>query len=177
MPRELNAPSLSNFLGLTVRRLTAAVLIAPTVGGLLAAILLALIFFPEEIFYVLISDSVTYRLATPYEVLETLGRLALLGAMLGALIGIPAMLLGGLPAHAWLLSRRRTSLVYYASVGAFVGLTAAAAFCFFEDPNISNWLFEVQTLLLALIMPGIVAGGIAATLFWLISRPDRALAN
>ena len=54
-------------------RLVAAVLISPVLGGLVAAELVATIFFPKEIFFVLLSDSVTYRPATSHEILETLG--------------------------------------------------------------------------------------------------------
>ncbi|QYJ00821.1 hypothetical protein KUV46_00120 [Thalassovita mediterranea] len=159
-------------------RLVAAVLISPVLGGLVAAELVGMIFFPKEIFFVLLSDSVTYRPATPFEIFETLGSIAVVGVTLGALVGIPAMLLVGVPVHVWLVSTRRTALAYYASSGAAAGIIAGFAFGHIQDPEMWTWVFsEIYSLLVVVVVPGAVAGGIAAILFWLVSRPDKAHAE
>lgn len=159
-------------------RLVAAALISPVLGGVVAAELVGMIFFPKEIFFVLLSDSVTYRPATPSVIFETLGFVALLGVTLGTLVGIPAMLLVGLPVHGWLVSKHRTALAYYASFGAVAGVIASFAFCYIQDPKMWTWIFsEIYFLLSAVVAPGAMAGAISAILLWLISRPDRAHAK
>ena len=159
-------------------RLVAAVLISPVLGGLVAAELVAMIFFPKEIFFVLLSDSVTYRPATPFEIFETLGFIGLLGVTLGTLVGVPAMLLVGLPAHLWLVSTRRTALAYYASFGAVTGVIASFAFGYIQDPEMWTWIFsEIYYLLGGVVAPGAMAGAVSAIMLFIIARPDRAHAK
>ncbi|MCH2458410.1 MAG: hypothetical protein MK186_10200 [Henriciella sp.] len=159
-------------------RLVAAVLISPVLGGLVAAELVAIIFFPKEIFFRLLSDSVTYRPATPPEIFETLSSIAILGSTLGAVLGFPAMLLVGLPAHVWLISTRRTALAYYASFGSVAGVIASFAFRYIQDPKMWTWIFsEIHYVLVGIVAPGAMAGAVSAITLFLISRPDKALAE
>jgi hypothetical protein len=95
------------------------------------------------------------------------------GAVFGAMIGWPAMLVFGLPAHAVLYRRRSHKIGGYLLAGAILGLLATAAIGLLQAMAygasgmglLSTGLWFGVILILASIA--------AASLFWFIRRPDR----
>lgn len=96
------------------------------------------------------------------------------GAMFGFFIGIPAAVLGGLPAHHMLVMARRTHALFYVGAGALIGLPAAVAAVAFASRG--SMTMAPSAWLLSLVI-GAAAGAAAAYMFWLIRRPDRLAAN
>ncbi len=79
------------------------------------------------------------------------------------LYGAVATAVLGLPAHALLVHMRRTGIVAYAAAGLIAGALVSALFSSPRD----LWVF----------IPGLVAGVLGATAFWLVARPDRLAAG
>lgn len=93
-----------------------------------------------------------------------------MGAFTGEIWGSLPMLLGGLPAHAWLMRRTQRQIWAYAAAaclagllfGGFMGMQELAS----AGPDrAGNFGWYVIT--------GACAGVIAGLVFWLIRRPDR----
>lgn len=129
-------------------RLVAATLAAPLLGAAGAAMTALPAICGEEISCAPIS----------------FGFAALFGAWFGLFIGLPAMVLLGLPIHALLVKRRTTSVFAYAGAGAVVG--AAVSLAYFTLQATAFW-----------VALGAGAGALASAIFWLIRRPDRVTAN
>jgi hypothetical protein len=153
--------------------LAIAILISPVVAAALAAILLAVAIVPDLIFRVDI-NSVDSRPATMQEIAVSLAGFGVMGLNLGAVLGWPAMLLGGLPVHRLLMRRGLTGGLTYALSGTAVGIVTLLPYLI----STGDWwlapaaLFEAWPILLA----GPATGFLAAGLFWLIRRPDRLTA-
>ena len=99
---------------------------------------------------------------------------AMLGAgLLGAMIGWPAMLIFGLPAHALLYRRRSHRIGGYLLAGAILGLFASAVLGLLQ--MVGSPIFGGAALMaggvIALIL--LIASVAASSLFWWIRRPDR----
>jgi hypothetical protein len=97
------------------------------------------------------------------------------GAMFGAIIGWPAALVFGLPAHSLLYRRKSHRIGGYLLAGVLAGFAASAviifllagfgAFRFMTGADITGSGF------IALII--VLASAGAAAIFWFIRRPDR----
>ncbi|HRP11255.1 MAG TPA: hypothetical protein PLK37_09500 [Terricaulis sp.] len=85
----------------------------------------------------------------------------LFGLFIGAFVGVPINATIGLAIHAQLKQSHRTTALWYAILGAPVGLlTAAGAIAGFGASN--NFL-----------PLGALCGVLSGFFFWLIRRPDR----
>lgn len=107
-----------------------------------------------------------------------------LGAFVGGTVGIPAMLVAGLPAHALLYHRGLRSPVIYALAGALAGLAAALVAGQLGVLDIFNSDLPAEEeppngLMSAVWMfpQAAVFGACSALGFWLIRRPDRDAPN
>ena len=96
------------------------------------------------------------------------------GAIFGAVIGWPAMLLFGLPAHAFLYKRRSHKIGGYLLAGALLGVLATVVI------TILSMIGARDVLGVNLLYTGGVFGIIlllssigASSIFWWIRRPDR----
>lgn len=139
--------------GARIRRLFAAGFAAPLLGGSACTIVLSLLAMcPGQSCDVVL-----------------LSQVALAGAFGGLIVGIPAMLLFGMPAHAWLWSTGRKKIWHYAIAGVLVGvLTSGAIAALYVSPFGSG---DLPFPRLAIIGSG--TGAVSAVVFWLIRRPDR----
>lgn len=150
-------------------RLTLATLLAPILAAGLTAAVLALILVPDLVFQTE-TDSATYRPATLPEIMASLFGFSVIGGALGVLLGWPAMILGGLPVHVWLVRKDRTDWLPYALIGLAVGTVTMLVYFLatgsLRDPSL---LLDASPLLLS----GPLTGFLAASLFWLIRQPDR----
>lgn len=150
-------------------RLILAVLFAPILAAGLVAALLAVIMVPDMVFQTAI-DSATYRPATTPEIMASLLGFGVFGGALGVFLGWPAMILGGLPVHAWLVRKDRTEWLPYALIGLGVGTVTMLIYLLatggWRDPL---GLLDGGPLLLS----GPLTGFLAASLFWLIRLPPR----
>ncbi|RAN40114.1 hypothetical protein [Hyphomonas sp. GM-8P] len=150
-------------------RLTLAVVFAPILAAGLVAALLAMIMVPELVFQTEI-NSATYRPATAPEIMASLFGFGAIGGALGIVLGWPAMILGGLPVHAWLIRKGRTDWMPYALIGLGVGTITMLIYLLatgsLQDPLRA---LDVGPLL----MSGPLTGFLAASLFWLIRLPGR----
>jgi hypothetical protein len=79
-----------------------------------------MIMVPDLVFQTEIG-SATYRPATVPEIMASLFGFGAIGGALGIVLGWPAMILGGLPVHAWLVRKGRTGWLPYALTGLGVG--------------------------------------------------------
>ncbi|KRE89301.1 hypothetical protein ASG87_02865 [Frateuria sp. Soil773] len=95
---------------------------------------------------------------------------------LSAMVGYPAMLVLGVPAHLLLTKRRWTSGWSYTLAGIAIGAIVAAVLfgsvalhnvSFIPDPNKSLGPSAIIFVVAALL------GALAAWVFWLIARPNR----
>ena len=96
------------------------------------------------------------------------------GVMFGAVIGWPAMLLFGLPAHALLYRRRSYKIGGYLLAGALLGLLAAILLALLQATTVSGLLglnFLMTGGFFAVIL--LLSSVCAASVFWWIRRPDR----
>jgi len=96
------------------------------------------------------------------------------GAVFGAGIGWPAMLLFGLPAHAFLYKRRSHKIGGYLLSGALLGVLATVAITLFATVGMrdlmgANLLYSGGIFGVILLLSSIGASSI----FWWIRRPDR----
>lgn len=130
-------------------RLSTAVFVAPAAGSLGCALALATVLScPGEY-----CNAAAFGLATVY------------GMAIGICLGIPAMVLIGLPAHTLLVLARRLTLLPYALAGIPAGIAAALVLeRFMPIPDATGLAF------LAAIGAG--TGAVSAALFWLLRRPD-----
>jgi hypothetical protein len=96
---------------------------------------------------------------------------------MSALVGYPAMVILGLPAHLLLKRTGWTSLGIYAFVGLLIGLAIATAlfysmaaknFSLMPDPGKSI------TPSIAVLVLAAFFGAISGIVYWLIGRPDRS---
>jgi hypothetical protein len=150
-------------------RLILAVLFAPILAAGLVAALLAMIMVPDLVFQTEIG-SATYRPATVPEIMASLFGFGAIGGALGIVLGWPAMILGGLPVHAWLVRKGRTGWLPYALTGLGVGtFTMLIYFLATGSLRDSSLLLDPSPLLLS----GPLTGFLAASLFWLIRQSGR----
>lgn len=150
-------------------QLTFATLFAPVVAAAISAALLTIAIAPEFIFQVEV-NSAEYRPATLQEVATSLVGFGFTGAAMGAVLGWPAMVMAGLPAHHCLVRKGRTGGLTYSLFGVPVGtITMLVYFAATGSWRHPRGLPAAWPLLLA----GPLAGSIAAGLFWLIRRPDK----
>jgi hypothetical protein len=96
------------------------------------------------------------------------------GAIFGAAIGWPAMLLFGLPAHAFLYKRRSHKIGGYLLAGALLGVLATIVITVLStigtrDVLGANLLYTGGVFGVILLLASIGASSI----FWWIRRPDR----
>jgi hypothetical protein len=96
------------------------------------------------------------------------------GALFGAAIGWPAMLLFGLPAHAFLYKRRSHKIGGYLLAGALLGVLATVIITALttigaRDLLGANLLYTGGVFGVILLLASIGASSI----FWWIRRPDR----
>jgi hypothetical protein len=97
------------------------------------------------------------------------------GAVFGAGIGWPAMLVFGLPAHAFLYRRRSYRIGGYLLAGAILGLLAAAIIALLQFTLSGDGGAVAQVVMAGgmLTLMLMIASVGAASLFWAIRRPDR----
>jgi hypothetical protein len=95
------------------------------------------------------------------------------GAVFGAVIGWPAMLLFGLPAHAVLYRRRSHKLGGYLLAGAILGLLATAVLGLLQATAFGAGGMGVLATGLWFGVVLVLASVAAASVFWFIRRPDR----
>lgn len=106
---------------------------------------------------------------------------AMIGGGLGAIVGIPTMMLLGLPLHAYFQSRGMTGLTPYAIGGAFAGLLASLAFLLWPPAggdwlSWSNFISRLSSLtsswefLTKALVVGVLTGVLAALLFRSLAR-------
>ena len=146
-----------------------ATLFAPVVAAAVSAALLAMAVAPEFVFQVEV-NSAEYRPATLREIATSLVGFGFIGAAMGAVLGWPAMVIAGLPAHRWLVRKGRTGGLTYSLFGVAVGtITMLVYFAATGSWRHPLGLLAAWPLLLA----GPVTGLLAAGLFWLIRRPDK----
>lgn len=101
---------------------------------------------------------------------------ALFGAWFGGVIGIPTMLLIGLPLHFYFQSRGMNGLTPYAIGGAIAGLIAALFFLMW--PPAESWSIFASRFTATLFggysakvfFFGALTGVLAAWLFWMLHR-------
>ncbi|RAN33848.1 hypothetical protein [Hyphomonas pacifica] len=155
------------------KALIAASLVAPILATTLSATLLAMLVFPELIFQVEVTSDV-HRDASLREVATSLVGFALMGLAFGVMLGWPAMIIGGVPLHAFLVRIHRTGFLIYALSGALLGTLVMLVYFFgtsgFRDP--------VSVLTSGpILLSGPLTGLLTAAQFWLIRRPDRILVS
>lgn len=85
-------------------------------------------------------------------------------ASLALIVGYPAMLMLGLPAHTVLLKTGLRSGFAYVAAGAILGLVLALTLATVFHPEIGEATGHI-----------VLACALTAGLFWLIRRPDRDL--
>lgn len=150
-------------------RLARATLLSPILAAGLAAAFLATQIAPELVFRVEL-DSVTSRPATLPEIMASLFGFAILGGAFGIFLGWPAMLVAGLPAHRWLVSKDRTDWLPYALIGLAAGTVTMLIYFLatgsLRDPSL---LLDTSPLLAT----GPLTGFLAASIFWLVHLPGR----
>ena len=150
-------------------RLVLAVLFTPVLAAGLVAALLAMMIAPDLVFHVMV-DSASSRPATLPEVMASLFGFGAIGGALGIILGWPAMILGGLPAHVWLARKGRTDCLTYALIGLAVGTVTMLVYFLatgsLRDPS---RLLDMSPLLLS----GPLTGFLTASLFWAVARPAR----
>jgi hypothetical protein len=143
-------------------RLAAAIVLGPIIGAVVFAIILRLLSFP-----------LTSPIATVVDIVAMALPLAL-----G--LGIPGMLILGLPAHSMLVKAGQRSLLMYAIAGLIAGVFVACLFL------CSVWLYDVGSdspgqltsdHLFTVLLFAIPLGGLSAAIFWVIRRPDRDQAS
>jgi hypothetical protein len=81
-----------------------------------------------------------------------------------ALFAVPVAVILGLPTHIILKRTGRTSAIWYAATGGFAGVL------------VSGILFVTAVgdgSLIAILLLGILSGGLTGFFAWLIRRPDR----
>lgn len=107
------------------------------------------------------------------------------GLLGGALVGWPAMLLAGLPAHYALIQYKHTNWIVYLArgltIGALVGSLVSAWFVDIQrDPAPPCCdmapLPEAGAEFVVGMPIGALAGALTGIWFWLVSRPDRVSA-
>jgi hypothetical protein len=144
--------------GKTRGRLFIAAVLCGPLSGLLIVLIISVI-------YLLMNLQFTSFF--PFEVF-------LFAAMYGAGIGWPAMLLFGLPAHAFLYRRRSHKIGGYLLSGALLGILATVVITLLQILSTTNLmgfdlLYSGGVLGVILLLCAITGAGI----FWWIRRPDR----
>jgi len=124
-------------------RLILATLLAPTIGAF-STILTLVILDPGTI-------------NGSYDLFHFI---AVIGGLIALLIGLPTMLIVGLPIHGWLCHKNLRHWTRYAGFGAIAGLVPALAFGIFDG--------AIGFLMIAI---GAAAGSLTAVLFHLIRGP------
>ena len=145
--------------GQTGGRLFLATILCGPLAGLLIVFIIALITWLSNLRY----SASTVPIAVFFS-----------GAVFGAVIGWPVMLLFGLPAHAFLYKRRSHKIGGYLLAGALLGVLATVVITLLSMIGTSNVLGT------NLLYTGGVVGIIlllasigASSIFWWIRRPDR----
>lgn len=102
-----------------------------------------------------------------HDALGLVGLAAMFGVSLGLGLGLPAMLLIGLPTHAWLRWTGRASIYAYATTGIAPGVLAALVLLFNLPPPPGSWEGPAFVAFI-----GAITGAVSGGLFWWIRRPD-----
>jgi hypothetical protein len=155
-------------------RTTLAVIFGPPIGSAVGISLLGVL--SSVIWFV--------RFGEPFPSVHGLWTFPFVGAGIGVLLGIPAMLFAGLPVHALLHHYRFRSAVIYAVAGASAGLLLALVAGHLGLLTLLNSDLPPEEeppsdLLSAVwVSPQAVTLGMSSALgFWLIRRPDRDAPN
>lgn len=101
------------------------------------------------------------------QIIHNIRLVALISGLVSALIGWPAMLIIGLPAHGILCAKNMRRWYYYAIAGALTGIVAMVVFSLIAEGRLN-----IPPLFLALASFG---GAFAAVLFHFIRGPHLAL--
>jgi hypothetical protein len=145
--------------GKTGGRLFLAAILCGPLSGLAIIFIISLITFLSSLRYTASFVPVAYFFS---------------GALFGAAIGWPAMLLFGLPAHAFLYKRRSHKIGGYLLAGALLGVLATVVITVLSmigtrDVMGANLLYTGGLFGVILLLASIGASSI----FWWIRRPDR----
>jgi hypothetical protein len=153
---------------------TVALLVACVLAPVIAVTVGAIAFFADELL-----DTGEYSLG--------FAGAAIVGAWLGVVVGIPAMLLVGLPMHFHFQRRGITGAAPYALGGAVAGILASLVFMLAPPPNgwrslsdmASRWwsLVEYWEMPAKVLTFGALTGVLAAWIFWLLWLLRRPTAN
>ena len=163
----MNSPAAAKNANPSIIRLAIALLASPIIAGAVVA----LAFVGANSGLVTTSVDFTEDAATIVrdnsfgEILAGFLSAGLFGAFIGAAIGWPAMLALGLPAHAFFVRRGLTAAPVYALAGGLAGLLTTP---------ILGGLKDAFDPLAIMLCSG--TGFIAASLFWIIRRPDKLAA-
>jgi hypothetical protein len=146
--------------GRTGARLAIATILCGPIAGVATIMLISVIMM-------LMSLGSGYASFLPWEYI-------LSGGFFGAVIGWPAMLLFGLPAHALLYRRRSYKLGGYLLAGTILGLLATLFLALiqataFRGGGTTDWLMSGAWFGVVLVLASVAA----ASVFWFIRRPDR----
>ena len=130
-------------------RLILATILAPLIASILALLLM-----------VAVKSNAT-------EAFDHITTLAIISLMLALLVGWPAMLIIGLPAHGVLCAKNMRRWYYYAIAGALGGMLAVLVFLIIAEGG--------ANVPLSLLAIASISGGFAAVLFHLMRGPHLAL--
>lgn len=152
-----------------LRLILGVVLSGPIVGAMFALVL-AFTTMPDVIFMTAHPeiDSEFVKADLGAIVGNSLG-VAMLGAVMGGLFGLPATLVFAMPAHAWLVRKTRAGIFWYLGLGLLAGAAASGAYI----ASLRAGGADALTLLAY----GLSVGGVAGCAFWLIRRPDKVAAR
>lgn len=152
-------------------RLIAAILVAPVIAAAIVAPLVALLLGVPSVYQDCYQPPYDQPCGTPgfASYLKTIAGTAPVGAVMGAMIGWPAMLLVGLPIHSLLMRKTKSHVWTYAGLGIFAGTLAMFAYFAVVGGLVELFMWDMSWIALS----GPLTGALAATLFWMIRRPDR----
>ncbi len=134
---------------------------------LLAALVLAPLGASATVAMSLAAITICPRYGCNLEILTFAG---LAGVTYGAVVGVPTVVLAGLPVHHILSIIGRTHVLPYVLAGGLIGLPAAVFGLAILSRGSLNMSAEGWAFACAL---GAITGAMSALVFWLIRRPDR----
>ncbi|MEQ9506921.1 MAG: hypothetical protein RLO80_11675 [Hyphomonas sp.] len=151
-------------------RLILASLVSPIIAGIFGGAVFGAFSLPTAIHDLETYDASLTRPATLADQLAHMGMSVTGGGAMGLMLGLPILVLAGLPAHAWLVGRSKTDLRYYAIAGLLTGMIGAVPLFGF---NLPRALLQDARSVLPLLLLCSLCGMIAASVFWFLRRPDR----